>query len=102
MISFGVGEAAGAFKNTSWGVLLLFYYQQVVGIEAALVGLAIAISVILDAVSDPLNGLVVSAGLHWREVDVLRGLAGYAFQVGGVPSRSALPSALTKSPGIAR
>ena len=55
-----------------------------------------------DVVSDPLNALVVSAGLHWREVDVLRGLAGYAFQVGAVPSRQALPSALTKYPGIAR
>ncbi|MGD8288973.1 MAG: NAD-glutamate dehydrogenase, partial [Gemmatimonadota bacterium] len=55
-----------------------------------------------DAVSDPLNALVVLAGLHWREIDVLRGLAGYAFQVGAVPSRSALPNALTKYPGIAR
>jgi glutamate dehydrogenase len=55
-----------------------------------------------DVVSDSLNALVVSAGLHWREIDVLRGLVGYAFQVGAVPSRSALPSALTKYPGIAR
>ncbi|MDX1493023.1 MAG: NAD-glutamate dehydrogenase, partial [Longimicrobiales bacterium] len=55
-----------------------------------------------DAVSDELNALVVSAGLHWREVDVLRGYAGYAFQVGAVPSRKALPSALVQYPGIAR
>jgi glutamate dehydrogenase len=54
-----------------------------------------------DAVSDSLNALVVSAGLHWREVDVLRGFAGYAFQVGKVPSRSALPKALVENPGIA-
>ncbi|MCY4015283.1 MAG: hypothetical protein OXG82_21550 [Gammaproteobacteria bacterium] len=40
MLAFGVGEASGAFKNMAWGVLLLFYYQQVVGVEAALVGLA--------------------------------------------------------------
>jgi glutamate dehydrogenase len=45
---------------------------------------------------------VVSAGLHWREVDVLRGLTAYAFQVGVVPSRLALPSALVKYPGIAK
>lgn len=56
MMSFGIGEAAGAFKNMAWGVLLLFYYQQVVGVEAALVGLAIAVSVIMDAVTDPLIG----------------------------------------------
>jgi glutamate dehydrogenase len=55
-----------------------------------------------DAVSDRLNALVVSAGLHWREVDVLRGFAGYAFQVGAVPSRAALSNALVQYPGIAR
>ena len=55
-----------------------------------------------DAVSDSLNALVLTAGLHWREVDVLRGLVGYAFQLGAVPSRLALPSALVKQPGIAK
>lgn len=55
-----------------------------------------------DVVSDELNALVVGAGLHWREVDVLRGYAGYAFQVAAVPSRKALPSALVQYPGIAR
>jgi glutamate dehydrogenase len=54
-----------------------------------------------EAISDSLNALVVTAGLHWREVDVLRGLAGYAFQVGMVPSRLALPTALVRYPGIA-
>lgn len=47
MLSYGIGEAAGACKNIAWGVLLLFYYQQVVGVEAALVGLAIAMSVVV-------------------------------------------------------
>ena len=56
MASFGIGEAAGAFMGVAWGVLLLFYYQQVVGIEAWLVGLAIGISVVMDAVTDPLIG----------------------------------------------
>jgi len=55
-----------------------------------------------DVLSDSLNALVISAGLHWREVDVIRGLVGYAFQKGAVPSRLALPSALVKHPGIAR
>jgi glutamate dehydrogenase len=55
-----------------------------------------------DAINDPLNALVLGAGLHWREVDVLRAYAGYAFQVGAVPSRSALPQALAKYPGLAR
>ena len=55
-----------------------------------------------DVASDTLNALVVTAGLHWREVDVLRALAAYAFQSGAVPSRSALPSALVKYPGLAK
>ena len=55
-----------------------------------------------EALSDPLNSLVVSAGLRWREVDVLRGYAGYAFQIGAVPSRNSLQSALVRYPGIAR
>lgn len=56
MFSFGIGQAAGAFKNIAWGTLLLFYYQQVVGVDAFLVGLAIAISIVMDAVTDPIIG----------------------------------------------
>ena len=55
-----------------------------------------------DAISDRLNALVVSAGLHWREVDVLRGYAASAFQIGAVPSRQSIPNALVKYPGIAK
>ena len=54
-----------------------------------------------DATNDALNALVVSAGLAWREVDVLRAYASYAFQLGVVPSRLSLVSALRKYPGIA-
>ncbi|MBT8337009.1 MAG: NAD-glutamate dehydrogenase, partial [Gemmatimonadetes bacterium] len=54
-----------------------------------------------DASSDRLNALVVQAGLHWREVDVLRTYTGYAFQAGAVPSRVSIPAALEKYPEIA-
>jgi glutamate dehydrogenase len=54
-----------------------------------------------DASSDQLNALVVSAGLAWREVEVLRAYAAYAFQLGAVPSRLSIPQALVKYPGIA-
>lgn len=56
MIAFGSGEIAGAFKNVAWSVLLLFYYQQIVGVEAALVGLAIGIAILVDGITDPLIG----------------------------------------------
>jgi glutamate dehydrogenase len=55
-----------------------------------------------EVLDDSLNKLVLGAGLHWREVDVLRAYAAYAFQAGAVPSRLALPLALDKYPGIAR
>lgn len=54
-----------------------------------------------DATNDSLNTLVLTAGLAWREVDVLRAYAAYAFQLGIVPSRLALPNAMNSSPGIA-
>ncbi len=54
-----------------------------------------------DALNDELNRLVLGAGLHWRQVDVLRSYAAYAFQAGAVPSRLSLRSALVNHPGIA-
>ena len=54
-----------------------------------------------DALNDTLNKLVLGAGLHWREIDVLRAYSGYAFQAAAVPSRLALPNALVQYPGIA-
>jgi len=51
---------------------------------------------------DALNALVMAAGLHWREVDILRAYAGYAFQMQAVPSRSSIPSALVRYPDMAR
>ena len=65
MLSFGIGEAAGSFLNMAWGVTLLFYYQQVVGVDAAWVGIAIAIAMIVDAITDPLIG-VWSDRIHTR------------------------------------
>jgi glutamate dehydrogenase len=55
-----------------------------------------------DACNDPLNALCISAGLAWREVDVLRAYCEYAFQLKVVPSRLALPSALRAYPSAAR
>ena len=52
--------------------------------------------------SDSLNALVLLAGLKWREVDVLRGYSEYASQIGAIPTRDSLVSALSHYPGIAR
>lgn len=55
-----------------------------------------------DAMNDSLNMVVLAAGLRWREVQVIRAYAGYAFQLGAVPSRVSLPSALRTYPEAAR
>ena len=55
-----------------------------------------------DVTNDRLNALVLLAGLSWREVDVLRAYVAYAFQMGLVPSRLSLPTALLSNSSIAR
>ena len=55
-----------------------------------------------DVSNDIVNGLVLQTGLHWREVDVLRAYSAYAFQLGAVPARFALPMAMLKHPHVAR
>jgi glutamate dehydrogenase len=76
--------------------------QLDLGSAAARLGETILTAWVGDVSSDSLNALVLSAGLHWREVDVLRCYVSYAFQRGAVPSRVTLPSALLKYPHIAR
>ncbi len=52
--------------------------------------------------NDRLNELVITAGLAWPEVGVLRAYSAYAFQIGAVPSRRAAPDALLGHPDVAR
>ncbi len=70
-------------------------------VGASLVETLLAVSV-GDATNDRLNGLVPAARLAWREVEVLRAYASYAFQLGAVPSRDSIVDALLKYPRIAR
>src|SRR5690606_10809834 len=46
--------------------------------------------------------LVLAAALRWREVDVLRAYANFAFQINAVPTRYGPARALARYPGIAR
>jgi glutamate dehydrogenase len=55
-----------------------------------------------DAASDALNTLILTAGLPWRDVDVLRAYSEYAFQLKVVPSRLSLITALRSHPTVAR
>ena len=53
-----------------------------------------------DATNDGFNRLIRPTGMAWREVEVLRAYAHYAFQIGAVPSRQVLRAALDSHPAI--
>ncbi len=62
-LAYGVGLGADGVKNNAFATFLLFFYQQLVGLDARLCGLALFIALLVDAVTDPTMG-VVSDG--WR------------------------------------
>jgi len=53
---FGVGQASEGMKNYAFNAFLIFFYSNVLGLNAVLAGLAAAISLCFDAVSDPAVG----------------------------------------------
>jgi len=52
----GVGAIPDTVKNYAFGVLLLFYYNQVLGVSGTLCGWALGIAMCFDAVTDPMVG----------------------------------------------
>lgn len=61
--AFGVGQFAEGLKNTGFSLFILFYYNQVLGLSGTLAGLALAIALLFDAVTDPLAG---SLSDNWK------------------------------------
>ncbi len=55
-VSFGIGGAADGIKNNGFDYALLFFYSNIMGVDAALVGVALLIALVIDAVSDPVVG----------------------------------------------
>lgn len=55
-----------------------------------------------ESVTDPFNALVLRASLNWREVDVVRMYANYAFQSGLVPTRYSAARSLARYPALTR
>lgn len=57
MLAFGTGSIAVGVKNIIFGSWLMLYYNQVQGLDPFLAGLALAIALIMDAVTDPMVGV---------------------------------------------
>lgn len=55
-LAYGFGSIAYGIKDNGFQTLLLLYYNQVIGLRADLVGLAILIALVLDAFIDPVVG----------------------------------------------
>ena len=49
---YGSGATAFGIKDTGFNYFLLIYYNQVLGLDPFLTGLALAIAVVVDALSD--------------------------------------------------
>lgn len=57
-LGYGLGDTASNFFFATFNVFLLYYYTDVFGITAAAVGTMFLITKIIDAVSDPIMGLI--------------------------------------------
>jgi GPH family glycoside/pentoside/hexuronide:cation symporter len=55
-LAFGFGATAFGIKDNGFSLLLLIYYNQVIGVPAAVVGTAVLIALVLDAFVDPVVG----------------------------------------------
>ena len=55
-VAYGFGSLAFGIKNNGFDYYLLIFYSQVVGMDARLVGLALLIALVIDAISDPIVG----------------------------------------------
>jgi len=60
---YGFGSVAFGVKDNGFSYFLLFFYTQVMGLSPKLVGLALFLALLVDAVSDPLVGYISD---RWR------------------------------------
>lgn len=61
--AYGVGQVAEGIKSRGFDYIAFFYFTQVLGLSGSLAGVAVAIALIFDAVSDPVAGHVSD---HWH------------------------------------
>ena len=57
-LTFGIGQIAEGIKASAFSTFLLFYYNQVLGLSGDLAGVAIALALVFDAVTDPIAGSI--------------------------------------------
>lgn len=55
-LAYGIGQAAEGIKTRGFDYVAFFFFTQVLGLSGSLAGLAVAIALIFDAVTDPVAG----------------------------------------------
>ena len=55
-LSYGFGASANGIKGAAFSSYLMLYFNQVLGVPAAIVGTAVALTLLVDAIVDPLLG----------------------------------------------
>ncbi|MBS0479968.1 MAG: MFS transporter [Proteobacteria bacterium] len=76
-IAYGIGAIAPGVKGGAFTTFLLFYYSQVVGVPATIVSGAIAMTLFVDAICDPLIG-------RWSDVTRSRWGRRHPFMYGAI------------------
>ncbi len=56
IVSYGIGSIAYGIKDNGFSTFLMIYFNQVLGLPAYLVGIALLIAMLVDAISDPWAG----------------------------------------------
>lgn len=55
-LSQGIGAIPDTVKNWAFNTFVLLYYNQILGVDAFMVSIALAIAIVFDAVTDPMVG----------------------------------------------
>lgn len=55
-LAYGSGAIANGVKNVAFAAYLMFFFNQVLGVSASIVSTAIALTLVIDAVFDPVLG----------------------------------------------
>jgi GPH family glycoside/pentoside/hexuronide:cation symporter len=57
-LGYGLGDTASNFFFQVFNIFLLYYYTDVFGIDPALIGVMFIVTKVVDAISDPLMGII--------------------------------------------
>ena len=57
-LGYGLGDTASNFFFQVFNIFLLYYYTDIFGIDPALIGVMFIVTKIVDAISDPVMGIV--------------------------------------------